>query len=125
MNKFYLPLTKFLHITTIIIISLNHQSSFGQQLSEVMFAPTQSHSEFIELFNNSDTTVNLYGCKIKYHSSGADQIISLDTNYRLPPNQYAVILEADYDFVNGIYNEILPTSILQIMKKGIQMNVLK
>ena len=82
-------------------------------ISEVMFNAPSGNNEFIELYNlSSSESINLNGYKIKYYTSSADGIIGLDTNLILLPNSYAVILEGDYDFEKGIYNNIIPSSAL-------------
>lgn len=81
-------------------------------LSEVMFMPNESNSEFIELVNVSASPINLAGYKIKYHTTSPDEIVSLQNNYILFPNEYAVIFEADYDFQNGVYKSLIPDSVL-------------
>lgn len=81
-------------------------------LSEVMFIPNESNSEFIELVNISDFPVNLSDYKIKYHTTSPDEIISSNNNYILYPNKFAVVLEADYDITNGIYKDRIPDSAL-------------
>ena len=80
--------------------------------TEIMFAPSQSNSEFIELFNNSNKIIDLKGFKIKYYTTSPDEIISLKDDYQLSPNQYAVIFEADYDFISGVYTSLVPDSVL-------------
>ena len=81
-------------------------------LSEVMFIPSESNSEFIEIVNVSDVAIDLSGYKIKYHTTSPDEIISSQNNYILYPNQYAVVFEADYDFTNGLYKNLIPDSVL-------------
>ncbi|MCX6150880.1 MAG: lamin tail domain-containing protein [Ignavibacteriales bacterium] len=81
--------------------------------TEVMFNAPTGNNEFIEIYNlSSSESVDLTGYKIKYYTSSSDGIISLDTNLILPPNSYAVILEGDYDFANGVYNSLIPLSVL-------------
>ncbi len=99
----------------VVVLFLNlisrHLSGQVIQLTEIMFAPSASNSEFIELYNTSNLdTLDLTNFKIQYHTSTADEIISTTNSYKLLPNQYAVIFEADYDFENGIYKTILPAN---------------
>lgn len=88
--------------------------SFGQTgsaltLSEVMFNPSESNGEFIEIYNTSTTeTVNLTGFKIKYYTSTADNLVSFIGGLDLQPGKYAVILENDYDYNNGAYKNLIP-----------------
>lgn len=78
-----------------------------------MFAPSAGNSEFVEFLNTSETdNIDLSGFQIKYYTSAPDGIISLSNEYLLKPNQYALIMEADYDFQNGIYKSIIPEDAL-------------
>ncbi|MCW8849103.1 MAG: lamin tail domain-containing protein, partial [Melioribacteraceae bacterium] len=114
MKTKYLTKT-FLKVTVCVIqISLFPPNHLAQNiiLSEIMFAPSESNSEFIEIFNNSDEIVDLKGFKIKYHTTSPDGIISSSDNYLLNPKQYALIFEADYDFKQGVYFSLIPDSTL-------------
>lgn len=88
--------------------------SFGQTgsvltFSEVMFNPSESNGEFIEIYNTSTTeTVNLTGFKIKYYTSTADNLVSFIGGLDLQPGKYAVIIENDYDYNNGAYKNLIP-----------------
>ncbi len=78
-----------------------------------MFVPSTVNSEFVELRNVSNTeAINLAGFQIQYSSSSADEIISSSDDYNLLPNQFALIFEADYDFQNGIYKDLIPENVL-------------
>jgi hypothetical protein len=104
----------FLYLSILFLISLLQLRAQSLKLSEIMFKPVGSNNEFIELFNLSDNeTIDLTDYKILYHTSTtADAIISLNSNYILKPQNYAVIFEGDYDFDTGIYKEIIPDSTL-------------
>ncbi|MBK7104621.1 MAG: lamin tail domain-containing protein [Ignavibacteriae bacterium] len=107
--------SKILFLNIFLIIHLTASFTFAQnvKLSEIMFAPSSENSEFIEIKNISNTdTIDLSGFKIKYHTTTSDAIISQNNNYQLLPNQYAIIFEADYDFQNGIYKELIPADVL-------------
>jgi len=110
-NYSFINLTCF---SLLIFAILNILSNFllAQKLSEIMFFPSESNSEFIELFNPTDTIINLENYKIIYHTSGADQFSSSNLINQLLPQQYAVIFEADYDLDSGIYSKIVPENAL-------------
>lgn len=101
-------------ITTIIMILLTHLSVLGQTgstltFTEIMFNPSESNGEFIEIYNTSITqTVNLTGFKIKYYTSNADNLVSFIGGMDLGPGKYAVIIENDYDYNNGVYKNLIP-----------------
>lgn len=75
--------------------------------TEVMFRPSVSNSEFIEIFNMSDTTVvDLRNYKIKYHTSKNENISASIDSALLQPGQYAVLFENDYDIQSGVYSDL-------------------
>ncbi len=85
------------------------QTGTSLRLNEIMFYPATGNNEFIELYNTSSTeSVDLNGFSIKYYTSSADIIIDAGEGTVLPPSSFAVILEGDYDFISGIYNNIIP-----------------
>lgn len=77
-----------------------------------MFIPTSGNNEFIEIYNQSSSPVDLTNFKIKYETSAPDIIISAGAGLILQPLSYAVILEGDYDFAGGIYSNLIPPSAL-------------
>jgi len=90
---------------------LHAQSVDSVTFTEVMFKPSASNSEFIELYNYSDSTnYDLSGYHFKYHTSNPDSLIVVSSNHILTPHHFALVLEGDYDFQNGIYT--LPDSIV-------------
>lgn len=103
------PFFKCYTLTIVVLLLINTDPTVAQDVvfSEIMFAPTASNSEFIEVFNMSNFSVDLTNYSIKYSTASADKIISLDSNYILLPNQYGLVFEADYDFNTGVYNNII------------------
>ncbi|MGK9368298.1 lamin tail domain-containing protein [Melioribacter sp. Ez-97] len=82
-------------------------------ISEIMFRPSESNGEFIELFNKSYTeSYDLTDFGIKYHTSPADFLISYKNGSLLRPRSYAVILEGDYDFDAGGYMKLIPDTVI-------------
>ena len=91
------------------------QSSTSIIFSEIMFNPSSSNSEFIEIYNSSSQdTINLNSIKIQYADSIPDSIISAGNGTKLNPKQYALILEGDYDFDSGVYNSLIPHEALVV-----------
>ncbi len=89
------------------------QTDTSLTFSEIMFDPQSANSEFIELYNLSDTeSIDLDSCKIIYSTSKADVITTAGFGTILQPKSFAVILEGDYDFVSGIYNDLIPPDAL-------------
>ncbi len=108
------PLKIFLSIIIIFSFSFVYsQSDSALILSEVMFNPASGNNEFIELYNTSETdTIDLTNFKIKYQTSSADLIVPVNDSTLLEPKSFAVILQGNYDFQNGIYNSLIPSSAL-------------
>ncbi len=78
-----------------------------------MFDPVSGNNEFIELYNTSATdTIDLSAFKIKYQTSNPDLIVSVNDSTLLLPQSFAVIFEGDYDFQNGIYKSLIPSTAL-------------
>jgi len=78
-----------------------------------MFRPSSANSEFIEIYNRSvDSSIDLANYKIIYYTSNADEIIEHNQGMILPPESFAVILEGDYDFTNGLYVDLIPEEAL-------------
>jgi len=78
-----------------------------------MFYPETGPNEFIELYNYSETeSINLNGYKIIYYTSNPDLIIDAGEGTILPPNSFAIILEADYVIGSGIYDGLIPAEAL-------------
>lgn len=83
-------------------------------ISEVMYDPDSSDSEFVEIYNSSDsTTIDLTGWTIS-NNKGFDTLEFIRDSLLLLPLSYAVILESDYDTSSGVYNEIIPDAALWV-----------
>ncbi|MCF6269662.1 MAG: lamin tail domain-containing protein [Melioribacteraceae bacterium] len=83
--------------------------------SEVMFSPLETNGEFIELYNvSSDSSIDLRKFHIIYSTSAADSIIEFndEEGIVLPPSSYAIIFENDYDFADGLYQNLVPNAAL-------------
>lgn len=100
----------------LIICAFFLSNAFSQTLfiSEVMFYEPQTNCEFIELYNPSQTdSVDAAQFKIKYYTNSPDLIVAGPAaKTKIPPGGFAVILEGDYDFANGIYNARIPSTAL-------------
>src|SRR4030067_1230807 len=89
------------------------QADTSLTYTEIMFSSQSGNNEFIEIYNLSETeSIDLNGYKIIYSTSNADIIISSGSGTLLQPSSFAVIFEGDYDFVSGIYNNLIPPEAL-------------
>ena len=87
-------------------------------LTEIMFntAADENQDEFIEIFNNSDSTVDLSGWSFK-DSTENDLLIKYHgfTDMLLKPFSYCVIMDSSY-YLNSIeYEDLIPDSVLRVM----------
>lgn len=82
-------------------------------ISEVMFHPESSspNSEFVEIVNISDTTVNLTGWFLADLSEDNPDTVLGDWML-LEPGAYGVILEGDYSVDTGTYRDLIPGAAL-------------
>ncbi|MBN1302109.1 MAG: lamin tail domain-containing protein [Melioribacteraceae bacterium] len=98
---------------TIAVSYYSQQPVSSLVFSEVMFAPEGSDNEFVELYNLSATdTIDLKDCKIIYYTSSPDIISDAGYGTKLLPHSFAVILESDYNFSEGVYNNLIPADAL-------------
>lgn len=103
---------------TIFVLFFIAANSFPQipdsvAISEIMFRPSESNSEYIELYNySSNQVIDLNNFEFYYGTSSRDLIISAEDSTLLFPGQFAVVLEGDYNFENGVYNYLIPEAAL-------------
>ncbi len=104
---------KALHIPTSFFLVISQ--IFSQVLiTEIMYDldGADSPNEFVELYNSSSTnTVDLSNWTISDKHS-TDDLTDTGNGLQLPPLEYAVIFEGDYDIPNGIYNGMIPVDAL-------------
>ncbi|MBI5727542.1 MAG: lamin tail domain-containing protein, partial [Ignavibacteriales bacterium] len=78
-----------------------------------MFYAPSGNNEYIEIHNLSNTaTIDLAGYAIQYETNAFDFIRTTGKGTKLLPRAYAIILEGDYDSLNGIYNAAIPAAAL-------------
>ena len=83
------------------------------RLSEIMFRPDtlSNYTEFVEIVNVGDTSVDLTGWKIG-DSLDVDAILPRTGNAVLLPGQYGIILDPGYFDHASIYDELIPDTAL-------------
>ncbi len=92
------------------IINVFAQQTSPLTFSEVMFYPSESNGEFIEIYNTSLTeTIEIANYKIKYYTSANNNLVPLAGGTKLGPGKFAVILQGNYDYNNGIYKTLIPS----------------
>ena len=83
-------------------------------LSEIMFdaVGSDSHDEFVEIVNLSDSrSVDLTGWQIS-DGVGVDNIVAVEAGFVLMPGQFAVILDASYFQNSTTYDTLIPETAL-------------
>lgn len=94
------------------------QSGSALTFSEIMFYPSETNGEFVEIYNTSSTeTINLTNYKFKYSTSSNNSIVPFIGGMLLGPGKYAVILQGNYDYNNGMYKTLIPSDAI-ILKTG-------
>ncbi len=106
---------KALHISPFFFIVI--PQIFSQVIiTEVMYDldGADSPNEFVELYNTSSiNTVDFSSWTISDKYS-TDDLTDAGYGLQLPPLEYAVIFEGDYDIPTGIYNSIIPAGTILI-----------
>jgi len=87
-------------------------------ITEVMFntAADENQDEFIEIYNNSDSTVDLSGWAIADNAE-TDLLIRYHgfTDMLLKPYSYCVVMDSSY-YLNSVeYEDLIPDSVLRVM----------
>jgi len=109
----FISLKKILPLFVLLATSIFPQSDSTLILSEIMFYPQSGPNEFIELYNTSETeSIDLDSFKVKYYTANPDIITDAGEGTILPPNSFAIILENDYVFGSGIYDNLIPDEAL-------------
>ncbi|MBN2857655.1 MAG: lamin tail domain-containing protein [Candidatus Delongbacteria bacterium] len=87
-------------------------------LNEIMFntAGNEYHDEFIEIYNNSDTAVDLNGWAIGDQDE-ADLLIRYNglADMILQPYSYCVVMDSSYYLNSVYYEDVIPDSVLRVM----------
>jgi len=87
--------------------------------TEVMYNPatSESHDEFVEIYNLSDETIDLTGWQFS-DSTSSDILIETGNGMLLNAGQYAVILDGSYFENSTTYDGVIPDSALIITING-------
>ncbi len=104
--KAYAP---FFFLSFALVSALHGQIVF----SEIMFdvPGVDYHDEFVELYNCSDSTIDLSGWQFS-DSSASDVLTDAGQGMRLKPGQFAVILDGSYFGHSTTYDTIIPPQAL-------------
>lgn len=67
-------------------------------INEIMYDPPTGENEWVELFNNSDSVVNLKNWKIQ--DNGTTQVVITANDYLLQPDSYVIISQSGAVFLH-------------------------
>ncbi|MEW6508332.1 MAG: lamin tail domain-containing protein [Bacteroidota bacterium] len=118
--KFFAP--TLIRVLIILVYPItNHFSQTGQALtfSEVMFRPLETNGEFVEIYNTSSTeTIDISNYKFKYYTSSNNNFVSVIGGTLLGPGKFAVIIQGNYDWTNGLYKNLIPAGTIVMKTSG-------
>jgi hypothetical protein len=87
-------------------------------ITEVMFntAADENQDEFIEIYNNSDSTIDLSGWAIADNAE-TDLLIKYHgfSDMLLKPYSYCVVMDSSYYLNSTEYEDLIPDSVLRVM----------
>lgn len=109
---------KFFFLISLFILyssKITAQATSPVTLSEIMFYQSETNGEWVEIYNTSTTeTVDLTNFKFKYATSGNDNFVAFLGGMLLGPGKFAVIIESDYDWNNGLLKNLIPPNTIVI-----------
>jgi len=92
---------------------LRAQSGSDLTFSEILFYPSETNGEYVEIYNTSSTeTIDLSGIKIKYYTSSSNFVTAFIGGSLLAPGKFAIIIQGNYDYENGFYKSLIPPDAL-------------
>lgn len=101
-----------------ILIIISSLLNAEMIITEVMFntAADENQDEFIEIYNNSDSTVDLSGWAIADNAE-TDLLIKYHgfTDMLLKPFSYCVVMDSSYYLNSTEYEDLIPDSVLRVM----------
>jgi hypothetical protein len=95
------------------------QTGSSITFSEVMFYPLETNGEFVEIYNTSATeTIDIASFKFKYYTSANNNLVPVSGGTLIGPGKYAVIIQGNYDFANGLYKTLIPPGTIVMKTSG-------
>lgn len=105
---------KFFFLVVFVIFftsEISAQATSPVTFSEIMFVQSETNGEWVEIYNTSTTeTVDLTNFKFKYSTSNNDNLVAFMGGMLLGPGKFAVIIEGDYDWNNGLLKTLIPAN---------------
>ena len=81
-------------LTTSINIVVPDTATAGEIIiNEILFNPFTGASDYLELYNNSEKTIDLYNYFIADYDDGIDNFKKVEEHFILAPNQYVLFTE--------------------------------
>ena len=110
-----MSIKKIISILFLILIQLLTSQII---ITEVMFdtAGEEYHDEFVEIYNNTETIVDLSGWMLSDNDE-TDVLIRYNgfENMLLNPHQYCVVMDSSYYLNSTYYEALIPDSALRVM----------
>ncbi|MDY0016473.1 MAG: lamin tail domain-containing protein [Candidatus Delongbacteria bacterium] len=101
-----------------ILLMISSLLNAGMIITEVMFntAADENQDEFIEIYNNSDSTIDLSGWAIADNAE-TDLLIKYHgfSDMLLKPYSYCVVMDSSYYLNSTEYEDLIPDSVLRVM----------
>lgn len=95
------------------------QATSPVTFSEIMFRPQETNGEFVELYNTSATeTIDIANYKFKYYTSSNNNLATVSGGTLLGPGKFAVIIQGNYDWINGVYKNFIPAGTVVMKTTG-------
>lgn len=80
----------------VVVLSQTPPDSGDVVVNEIMYAPSPSTNEFVELYNRSDSSVNLH--EIEYADANKNYSPAAPTDTLLSPGAYVVLVRDSSEF---------------------------
>ena len=86
----------------------------GIKISEILFDPPQGGSDYLELFNDSDSPASLKHVRLaQWKADAISKLYTIDTSYTIAPNDYCVVT-TDAQYVKDSFVVRHPEKIIQV-----------
>ncbi len=106
---------KYFYSTVLLLFSIFNSLSSQITFSEIMYNPatSESHDEYIEIYNLSDSIIDLSNFYLA-DSFSVDNLQDYGDGMLLGPYQYALILDGSYLNNSATYDTLIPTSAIKL-----------
>lgn len=97
-----------------LTIAQNNAAAQQVKISEILFNPPTGGSDYVELYNDSDTPISMGSLRLaQWRGDSISKLHTLDTGYVIGAHDYCVIT-TDAQFVKDSYDVRYPNKIVQV-----------